>query len=60
MATVTQMKCACPSCLCIVSVEDAVMVDNKPYCSDVPMVILRVKVVVMKVVHATSAAGLLG
>jgi len=34
MATVTQMKCACPSCLCIVSVEDAVMVDNKPYCSD--------------------------
>ncbi len=34
MTTITQMKCACPSCLCIVSLTDAVMKDSKPYCSD--------------------------
>ncbi|NMG57555.1 metallothionein [Geitlerinema sp. P-1104] len=33
MTTVTQMKCACDSCLCIVSLESAVMKDDKPYCS---------------------------
>jgi hypothetical protein len=33
-ATVTQMKCACPSCLCVVNLETAVMVNNQPYCSD--------------------------
>jgi len=33
MTVVTQMKCACPNCLCVVALADAVMVDNKPYCS---------------------------
>ncbi|MHC5614268.1 MAG: metallothionein [Nostoc sp.] len=33
MTTVTQMKCACSTCLCIVSVEDAIKKDNKYYCS---------------------------
>lgn len=30
---VTQMKCACPDCLCIVSLDKAVMLNGKPYCS---------------------------
>ncbi len=30
---VTQMKCACQSCLCIVSLSDAVMNESKAYCS---------------------------
>ncbi len=34
MATVTQMKCACEPCLCIVSLTDAVMKEDKPYCSE--------------------------
>lgn len=34
MSTVTQMKCACASCLCVVSLTDAVMKDGQPYCSD--------------------------
>jgi len=34
MATVTQMKCACESCLCIVSTDSAVQKDNKYYCSE--------------------------
>lgn len=34
MATVTQMKCACDKCLCIVSLEDAVQKDGKYYCCD--------------------------
>jgi metallothionein len=34
MATVTQMKCACKSCLCVISLADAIMKDDKPYCSD--------------------------
>jgi metallothionein len=33
MTAVTQMKCACPDCLCIVNLQDAIMKDNKPYCS---------------------------
>ncbi|MCU0526148.1 MAG: metallothionein [Elainella sp. Prado103] len=33
MTTVTQMKCACESCLCIVSTADAVSKDGKYYCS---------------------------
>jgi len=32
--TVTQMKCACPSCLCVVSVTDAVIKDGKAYCGE--------------------------
>jgi hypothetical protein len=34
MATVTQMKCACSDCLCIVDLSDAVMKDGKAYCSN--------------------------
>jgi metallothionein len=31
--TVSQMKCACPSCLCIVSLSEAVTKGEKYYCS---------------------------
>ncbi len=34
MTTVTSMKCACESCLCVVSTSDAVEKDGKYYCSD--------------------------
>ena len=34
MTNVTQMKCACESCLCIVSLSSAVMKDDKPYCGE--------------------------
>lgn len=34
MTTVTQMKCACPDCLCIISLDDAVMKEEKAYCSE--------------------------
>lgn len=34
MTTVTQMKCACEPCLCIVSLENAVKKDDKNYCSE--------------------------
>ncbi len=34
MTTVTQMKCACEQCLCIVAPESAVEKDGKYYCSD--------------------------
>jgi len=34
MTTITQMKCACPSCLCIVSLENAIKKDGKNYCSE--------------------------
>jgi hypothetical protein len=34
MATVTQMKCACEPCLCVVSLEQAVQKDGKYYCSE--------------------------
>ncbi|MEB3181919.1 MAG: metallothionein [Nostocaceae cyanobacterium] len=34
MTTVTQMKCACESCLCIVSLEDAIKKEDKYYCSE--------------------------
>ena len=33
-ATVTQMKCACASCVCIVNISDAIQKDGKYYCSD--------------------------
>jgi len=33
MTTVTQMKCACPSCLCIVNLSDAIEKEGKTYCS---------------------------
>ncbi|WP_460200518.1 metallothionein [Scytonema sp. NUACC21] len=34
MTNVTQMKCACDSCLCIISIPDAVNKDGKYYCSE--------------------------
>ena len=34
MTTVTQMKCACEACLCVVSLEQAVQKEGKYYCSD--------------------------
>jgi metallothionein len=34
MATATQLKCACNSCLCEVSLESAVLKDGKNYCSE--------------------------
>ncbi len=34
MTTVTQMKCACESCLCIVDISKAVEKDSHYYCSD--------------------------
>lgn len=34
MKTVTQMKCACPDCLCIVNLTDALMKDGQAYCSE--------------------------
>lgn len=34
MTAVTQMKCACESCLCVVNLSDAIMKDGQPYCSD--------------------------
>ncbi|WP_310423319.1 metallothionein [Chamaesiphon sp. VAR_48_metabat_135_sub] len=33
MTTATQMKCACNSCLCVVSLESAVLKDGQNYCS---------------------------
>ncbi len=34
VATVTHMKCACSSCVCIVSISDAIQKEGKYYCSD--------------------------
>ncbi len=34
MSTVTQMKCACESCLCIVSLSEAIVKDGKHYCGE--------------------------
>jgi metallothionein len=34
MTTVTSMKCACDSCLCVVSTSDAVEKDGKYFCSE--------------------------
>ncbi len=31
--TVTQMKCACPSCLCIVDISNAIEKGGQYYCS---------------------------
>jgi hypothetical protein len=32
--TVTQMKCACEACLCVVSLDEALLKDGKYYCSE--------------------------
>lgn len=34
MATVTQLKCACDSCLCIVDISSAVHKSDRYYCSN--------------------------
>ena len=34
MSSVTQMKCACIPCLCIVSLSDALIKEGKYYCSE--------------------------
>ncbi|MBE9118108.1 metallothionein [Lusitaniella coriacea LEGE 07157] len=34
MTTVTQMKCACESCLCVVDTSDAVQKEGKYYCCE--------------------------
>lgn len=34
MSTVTQMKCACEKCLCIVSLDDAVKKGSQYYCGE--------------------------
>ncbi|GET36350.1 metallothionein [Microseira wollei] len=34
MTTVTSMKCACESCVCVVSLSDAIEKNGKYYCSD--------------------------
>lgn len=33
MPTINLMKCACPSCLCVISTEDALEKEGKYYCS---------------------------
>ncbi|MDM9383602.1 metallothionein [Chlorogloeopsis sp. ULAP01] len=33
-ATVNQVKCACGTCLCVFSIDQAVMKDGKPYCCE--------------------------
>lgn len=32
-ATNTETKCACPQCSCMVSLDTAIMSNDKPYCS---------------------------
>lgn len=34
MVEITQQKCACADCVCIVKVDDAVKKDGRNYCSD--------------------------
>ena len=34
MVTVTQQKCACADCVCIVNVQDAVKKNDRNYCSE--------------------------
>lgn len=34
MTTVTQMKCACDSCLCVVTLSEAVAKNDQYYCCD--------------------------
>ena len=34
MPVVTQQKCACVDCVCIVNIDDAVKKDDRNYCSD--------------------------
>lgn len=34
MVNITQQKCACADCVCIVNVNDAVKKDERNYCSE--------------------------
>ncbi|MEC4985245.1 MAG: metallothionein [Oscillatoria sp. PMC 1068.18] len=34
MATATSMKCACESCKCVVSLEEAIQKNGKYYCCE--------------------------
>lgn len=34
MVTVTQQKCACSDCVCIVSISDALNKDDQNFCSE--------------------------
>jgi len=34
MTTITQVKCACETCVCIVSLSDAIVKDGKYYCGE--------------------------
>ncbi len=34
MTTVTEIKCACESCVCVVSTNEAVEKDGKSYCGE--------------------------
>ncbi|NJN76253.1 MAG: metallothionein [Synechococcaceae cyanobacterium RL_1_2] len=34
MTTLTEIKCACPSCVCLVDIASAITKDDKHYCSD--------------------------
>lgn len=34
MPTVDQVKCACPDCVCIVRINDAVDADGRKYCGE--------------------------
>jgi metallothionein len=34
MTTVTEIKCACPTCSCTVSLEQAIQRDSKYFCSE--------------------------
>ncbi len=33
MSTITQMKCACVPCLCVIPIAEAIKKDDKYYCS---------------------------
>lgn len=33
-ANVTEVKCACGTCVCVISIEGAVMKDGKAYCCE--------------------------
>ncbi|MEM9370687.1 MAG: metallothionein [Pseudomonadota bacterium] len=33
MPTVTQQKCACDTCVCIVEIDDAIKKNDRNYCS---------------------------
>lgn len=34
MVTITQQKCACEPCVCIVNIDDAIAHDGRNFCSD--------------------------